>query len=199
MQATEYIVHEHAQLDIFIAVTTAQAREEFLDIQLVGRGAQSNVTIVSVLDQQEHYSLTTRQNHLAPQTQSSVITKSIVRDAACSSYCGTIHINQSAPGSQAIQESYALVMGGGTAHAKAVPALEVLTDDVQCRHGSAIGYLTPEHVFYAMSRGLSQSQAELMIMQGFLEEALNRCPDTTIRATINQRVQAKLINYGEII
>ena len=184
----------YAQLDLFIAVTACA--QLVLEVNLNGQHAHSKLHILGLIYNKENFSLTTRQLHNAPDTQSSVITKSIVRDAARSTYHGTIIINRDAHKTIANQESYALVMDA-LAAAQAIPALEILTNDVQCRHGSAIGYLTDEKIMYAVSRGLSVRDAEYMIMQGFLEELLQKCADPKIRATITASVQAKLIKQGK--
>ena len=104
--------------------------------------------------------------HTTPDTQSSVIVKSIIQDNARSYYSGYIFVGENALNSESDQQSSALLFNDARAHA--IPALEILTNDVQCKHGSAIGYINPDQLFYMQSRGLLLEQAELLIKNGFL-------------------------------
>jgi hypothetical protein len=78
-----------------------------------------------------------------------------------------ILIKENAIQSQAEQKTHALLLGD---HARfhGVPALEVLNHEVQCKHGSAVGYINDENRFYLMARGLTVENAERLIIEGFL-------------------------------
>jgi Fe-S cluster assembly protein SufD len=55
------------------------------------------------------------------------------------------------------------------AKAEAVPELEILSDDVKCSHAASISRIPAEHLFYLQSRGLNQTQAEELVVEGFLD------------------------------
>lgn len=122
-----------------------------------------------MLNNNTHVQLTTQQLHTAPATTSTILVKSLLRDASQSSYTGTIRITQDGIGANAEQNSYALLLSS-EARAYAHPSLEVLTHDVQCAHGAAVDTFDAEHLFYVQSRGLSDTQAEKLITQSFFAE-----------------------------
>ena len=67
---------------------------------------------------------------------------------------------------------------------KRIPGLEILADRVQCSHGSAISSISPEEIFYLLSRGIPEQTARSMIAQGFLKHALEQFSDEPLRAAV---------------
>ncbi|MGE0206938.1 MAG: SufD family Fe-S cluster assembly protein, partial [Candidatus Babeliales bacterium] len=70
------------------------------------------------------------------------------------------------------------------AHARSEPNLEVKTNNVSCKHGSAVGTLDPEHVFYMQARGLSVQKAQELYTDGFLQAVFDGLPDV-IKKSVN--------------
>ena len=70
------------------------------------------------------------------------------------------------------------------AEANSIPGLEILADRVQCSHGSAISSISPEEIFYLLSRGIPEQTARSMIAQGFLKHALEQFSDEPLRAAV---------------
>jgi len=64
----------------------------------------------------------------------------------------------------------------GTATADSIPKLEILADDVKCAHGATVGPVDREQIFYLMSRGVSRTVAEQLIVLGFFRQTLERSP-----------------------
>jgi len=62
------------------------------------------------------------------------------------------------------------------AKAHSVPNLEILCDDVLCGHGSSVGPLEEEHMYYLQSRGLSPARAERLLVKGFFREVIDKLP-----------------------
>ena len=62
------------------------------------------------------------------------------------------------------------------------PELEILNDDVQCAHGSTIGDLDQECLFYLRSRGVDEFVARKLLIEAFVGEVIDRAPDVPIRA-----------------
>ncbi len=73
-----------------------------------------------------------------------------------------------------------------SAKAVSIPSLEILTNDVQCSHGSAVGQLDQGHIFYLMARGLQEVQAKQLLLESFIE---NSILDETVINTLQQKVQ----------
>ena len=79
-----------------------------------------------------------------------------------------------------MQQHRALLLGKN-ACAQAVPQLEIYADDVKCAHGSAIGFLDQEQMFYLQSRGLDEEQARTLLTTAFLNEILDDIEDDEVR------------------
>ena len=108
------------------------------------------------------------QLHTAPYTKSLVEIKTVLDGKARFEYHGKIRIEPTACNSNAHQENKNIILSQ-EAKALSIPSLEALTNDVQCGHGSAISYISEDHLFYLASRGITRSQATEMIIQGFLQ------------------------------
>ncbi len=117
----------------------------------------------------DSFSLTTIQKHLAPNTESNILIKSVLKDTSRLDYSGTILIEKDAQRSNASLENRNLLIGNRSS-AETKPFLEILTDDVQCHHSATTAPLNPDHIAYLESRGISRSNAERLLVEGFLED-----------------------------
>lgn len=107
-------------------------------------------------------------HHKAPHTRANTTLKGVARDHASITFVGRIIIEEDCGDSHSFLTERILLLSD-TAHAKAVPDLEIMTDDVSCSHAASVSNIPDEHIFYLMSRGLTRLQAEEMIVEGFLE------------------------------
>ena len=73
-----------------------------------------------------------------------------------------------------------------------IPGLEIEADDVRCTHGATAGQIPDEYVFYLMARGIDRGNAERMIVQGFLEEVIDRIPVEGVRSKLETEIARKL-------
>ena len=77
------------------------------------------------------------------------------------------------------------------AKANAIPGLEIEANEVKASHGATAKPVDPEQKFYLMSRGLSEEQAEAMVVTGFLARTIEKIPDEKLRRVILQAVEDK--------
>ncbi len=149
-----------------------------LDItsRLSGSNAELMCSALYALNGTQQVAINTRQIHEGEETKSCCLIKGFVRDRATAAYHGVIRIEETAHKSQASQENATLVLSA-SAKAVSIPSLEVLTNDVQCSHGTAIGKLYDEHLFYLQSRGLSSAAAQQFMLEGFFAPLLHGLPD----------------------
>gem|GEM_PF-2805960 len=113
--------------------------------------------------------------HNAKSTISEIKSRGILDDESKAIYRSAITITNQAPSSIAHQRCNVLLVGEDT-HCDAIPVLDVSHDDVSCSHGVAIGRLRDDLLFYLTSRGLTQEQAKMLILQGFLEDFFKIVP-----------------------
>ena len=157
-----------------VACTALYTKEIYthLEVFLDGRQAQTAIKIGSLSDTNECIWLKTLQKHTAPQTESSLLIKGLLHEASQAIHLGMIHIDQAATRVKASQESKHVLLHHN-ARAHTIPSLQVLTDDVHCAHGSAIGSFNHEQLLYMHARGLDQKKAQELLVHAFLHEVID--------------------------
>ena len=114
-------------------------------------------------------------NHRGPKSTSQVLLKGAVEDSAQSIFSGLVRIEKPAIGASAFETNRNLVLSPD-AKANSIPNLEILCDDVICGHGSSVGPLEEDHLYYLGSRGISPGRAERLLVRGFFREVLDQLP-----------------------
>jgi Fe-S cluster assembly protein SufD len=172
------------------ALGGGQLKAEVRNI-LKGRGAESNLNGIILGSNNERFNFNTIEDHIAPDTRSSIDFRVALKDEAQSIYHGNIQVSKSAQKTDAFQSNKNLLLGE-KAHADSIPKLEILADDVKCSHGATVGPVDRKQVFYLMSRGLSESQAEELIVNGFFHQVVADCPIAGIADWLDSLVAKKI-------
>jgi Fe-S cluster assembly protein SufD len=159
--------------------------------QLAGPGASAGIYGLVFGEGEQRLTHHTRQSHEAPHTASDCLFKAALMGRARSIYTGLIRIEKTAVQANAYQASKNILLSK-EARANAIPMLEILTDDVKCGHGAAVGSLDEDQRFYLMSRGLDRREAERAIVEGFFEDVLARVPVSGARDALRSAIDAKL-------
>lgn len=128
--------------------------------------------------------------HTVPYTSSHVEHSSLALGGS-SVFNGTIRIEKKAIKTRASQKNRHLLLMPSQVTA-AMPKLEILTDDVQCSHGTSTSQIDPEHLFYLQSRGLSLSEAHRMIMEAFATVVLDRIPSVSLK----EHLKIQMVEYS---
>jgi len=137
------------------------------------------------LSKQQHHELKTNVNHKHQNCKSSQLVKSILLDKSNGTYQGKIYVDKDAQKTNGYQLSKALVLSENSAF-NSKPELEIYADDVKCSHGSTTGNIDQNSIFYLMSRGLSKEQANKMLVEGFLNEAIETITEPNIQSLISK-------------
>ncbi|MCA9915968.1 MAG: SufD family Fe-S cluster assembly protein, partial [Anaerolineae bacterium] len=74
-----------------------------------------------------------------------------------------------------------------------IPGLEIEADDVACSHAATFGTLEEQPIYYLMSRGIQRPQAELMLIEGFFDELLQRIPFERVQERLMAEIEAKIV------
>jgi Fe-S cluster assembly protein SufD len=154
-----------------------------METDLQGRGADGRVTGAYVGHGRQHIDYDTTQEHAAPDTTSDLAFRGILRDRATAVWSGMIRVEPDAQRTDAFQESRNLLLSDG-AHADAVPGLEIEANDVRCTHAATVARIDREQLFYAQSRGLERSEAERLLVSGFLGVVSGRLSDSPFLQTV---------------
>ncbi len=158
---------------------------------LAGPGATSRVTGAYFADGTQHLDYDTFQEHMAPSTTSDFAFKGALRDEARAVWRGMIRVEEGAQKTNAYQENRNLLLSK-TAHADSIPGLEIMANDVRCTHGATLGRVDRELLFYLMTRGLTRSEAERLIVRGFFQDVLDRVELEPVRDALAAALEARI-------
>jgi Fe-S cluster assembly protein SufD len=142
---------------------------------LSGQGAKSEISGAVFGFGQGKSDIHTFHDHVEKRTFSNIVLRVVLQDRARSAYTGLIRIGTNASYSEAFQENQNLLLSGDV-RAESIPELEILTDEVQCKHGVTVGPVEEELLFYLMSRGVPREDAVRLLVAGFLEPVLGHIP-----------------------
>lgn len=141
------------------------------EVQMDGQQSQASAHITTISLENGHCSIETKQQHSGFNSTSTVTVKQLVEDASVSHSDSLVDILPSAKHAVAHQKHKALLLSK-LAKAYANPQLKVqYNNQVQCSHGSAISKLDDVLLWYLMTKGISQSQARLLLLEGFFADS----------------------------
>jgi Fe-S cluster assembly protein SufD len=162
-----------------------------IENDLAGQGATSRVTGAYFADGDQHLDYDTLQEHQAPNTTSDFAFKGALRDDATAVWRGMIRVEPDAQKTNAYQENRNLLLSP-TAHADSIPGLEIQANDVRCTHGATVSQVDRDQLFYAMARGLTQPDAERLILRGFFQDVLDRIELEPVREALGEALEARI-------
>lgn len=161
------------------------------EVSLLEKGSSSDVMAVYYGDHEQLLDFRTLQDHRAEHTTSTLLFKGAVEDTARSVYSGMIHLREEAQQSEAYQTNRNLVLDHG-AHAESIPNLMIEANDVKCSHGSTVGPIDEEQMYYLATRGVSPADAEKLIVLGFFEDVFSRLSIPALIEPLRRSVNEKL-------
>lgn len=162
----------------------AVVRNQFF-VHSTGEAAEIGLRGASLLAGQQHGDTTLFVDHIASGCQSRELFKAVLDDESRAVFQGKIAVHQGAQQTDARMMARALLLSD-TAEANSKPELEIFADDVQCGHGSTAGGVDEELKFYLMARGLPEKEAQALLVQAFVGEAIDTVAhDGTREALMN--------------
>lgn len=181
---TRITLEENAQLDYQLAISGGAYVKEWIDVACIGQGAQASIRGAYVCTDKRVVHIISSQQHHAAHTTSALAINGIVLDHGHAAYQGMVHIGQHAARADASQNNKNMLIGS-QAQAHSVPSLEVLTHDVRCAHGSAVGQLDEELLYYMQARGIMRNDAQRLLLTAFLAEVIH---DEALQSQLLARV-----------
>ncbi len=166
----------------------AEARVEWVDgnigsrltmkypsVYLMGPKASGEVLSVAYAGPGQHQDAGAKMIHAAPETTSTIVSKSISKDGGVTTYRGTVHVNEGATGAKSFVRCDALLLDDRSV-SETKPYMEVAERDASIGHEATVAKIGEDQLFYLMTRGLSESQAMSMIVNGFIEPVTKTLP-----------------------
>ncbi|HEU5207211.1 MAG TPA: Fe-S cluster assembly protein SufD [Gaiellaceae bacterium] len=184
-------VERDAELDWVAGGFGSAKGKVWIQNDLAGQGATSRVTGAYFADGTQHLDYDTFQEHMAPSTTSDFAFKGALRDTARAVWRGMIRVEEGAQKTNAYQENRNLLLSK-SAHADSIPGLEIMANDVRCTHGATLGQVDREQLFYLMTRGLTRSEAERLIVRGFFQDVLDRVELEPVREALASALEARI-------
>jgi Fe-S cluster assembly protein SufD len=169
------VLERDSRLRLFAATFGSRLQKAYWDALLEGPGAEATLTGVCFGGGTQHLDHQSLQAHRAPSTRSNLMLKVAVRDRAQSVYGGLITVERQAQHTDGYVQNRNLMLSHG-ARASGIPMLEIQANDVRCSHGVTAGHIDDDERFYLRSRGIAPAEADRVIVRGFMQEAVDRCP-----------------------
>lgn len=142
---------------------------------LRGEGASAEFTGVSFAGHGQNLDTGAKVIHAAPNTTSTINSKSISKNGGNATYRGLIKINANAAGSKSVVSCESLMLDNDS-KSDTIPVIDIQNDDVIMSHEAKIGKISDEAIFYLMSRGITEEEAKSMIVRGFVEPISKELP-----------------------
>jgi Fe-S cluster assembly protein SufD len=185
------VLGPNAHLRFFGATLGARLQKSYWDVILEGAGAEADLAGICFGDGEQHLDHQSLQAHRAPETRSDLMLKVAVRDRARSVYSGLIDVAPEAVHANGYVQNRNLLLSHG-AKADSVPRLEIRANDVRCGHGATAGHIDDDQRFYFQSRGVARTEADSLIVRGFMDDALARVPHAGVRDLLGGLLDAEI-------
>jgi Fe-S cluster assembly protein SufD len=176
-----------------ISLGGAVVRNE-VNVALTGEGASVVLEGLYVLTGRQHVDNHTVIDHARPHCESLELYKGILDESARGIFDGKIIVRPGAQKTVSRQTNNNLLLSE-TAIADSKPTLEIFNDDVKCNHGSTIGQLNEESLFYLRSRGISDAEARSLLVYAFASEIVDRMKVEAVREQVRRVMFQALPNH----
>ena len=167
--------YERSTVEWVDANTGSRLTMKYPAIYLRGEGATAEVISVAVAGKGQHQDTGAKAVHLAPNTTSRIVSKSVSKDGGRATYRGQLRVAPGATGVTASVRCDALMLDDQS-RSDTYPYIDIQEDDTTMTHEATVGKVSAEQVFYLMSRGLTENEATNLIVQGFLEVFTKELP-----------------------
>jgi Fe-S cluster assembly protein SufB len=167
--------YTNATVEWIDANTGSRLTMKYPAIYLRGENSTADIISVAVAGRGQHQDTGAKAIHLAPNTRSRIVSKSVSKDGGRTSYRGQLKVSPGATGVLASVRCDALMLDDQS-RSDTYPYIDIQEDDTTMTHEATVGKISAEQVFYLMSRGLTENEAQNLIVQGFLEVFTKELP-----------------------
>jgi Fe-S cluster assembly protein SufB len=169
------VAHEQATMEWIDGNLGSKLTMKYPSIYLMGEGAHGEVLSIAFAGRGQHQDAGGKAVHVAPNTTSTITSKSISKDGGRASYRGLLEVAPGATRSKSKVVCDALLLDEES-RSDTYPTIRIGEDDVDVGHEATVSKIGEEQLFYLMSRGLSEEEASGMIVGGFIEPFTRELP-----------------------
>ncbi len=181
----------HARFNEFLFTAGADVVRNQLFVRFAGEGTIAGIRGASLLRGRQHADTTLLADHAVGGCTSRQVFKSVLDQESHGVFQGKIVVRPRAQKTDAKMATHALLLSD-TAEAVNKPELEIFADDVQCGHGATSGALDQDLLFYLGARGIPAKEAEALLIQAFVGEAVEGIEHAGLRDALMDQVVAWL-------
>ena len=182
--------------DHSIALGAALSRND-IDVRFEAEGGDCVLNGLFVLDGRRVADTHSRIDHAKPHCSSRQLYKGIVDGQARGVFNGLVVVRPGAQKTDAVQTNQNLLLSR-EALVHSTPQLEILADDVKCKHGSTTGQLDPVALFYLRSRGIGEAAARSLLTWAFASDLVRKMEIEPLRRTVERHLQAHLPGVADL-
>lgn len=161
-----------------------------LDLVFKGEGSDCHCNGCVIADKRQHVDNNTLIDHQVGHCSSNELYKYVLTDSAVGAFAGRILVRHGAEKTKS-QETNQNLCATRQARMYSQPMLEIYADDVQCNHGSTVGQLNDEAIFYMRQRGISLDEAKLLLEQAFVNEVIDKMELAPLRDRLHHLVEMR--------
>jgi Fe-S cluster assembly protein SufB len=148
---------------------------KYPSVYMLGEHSHGEVLSVAMAGEGQHQDAGAKMVHQAPNTSSTIISKSIARGGGRTSYRGLVQVLEGAEHTKSTVKCDALLVDT-ISRSDTYPYVDVREDDVQMGHEATVSKISDDQLFYLMSRGMTEDEAMAMIVRGFIEPIARELP-----------------------
>jgi len=164
-----------------------------LTIKVDGNNCETNLNGLYLGKNKDHIDNHTIVDHKKPYCNSNEIYKGILDNDSVGVFNGKVYVRQDAQITNAFQQNNNLLLSDN-ASVNSKPELEIYADDVKCSHGSTIGQMDDEAIFYLQSRGLSRKSAMNLMINAFAKDTLSKISIEALATYIEDKIEERFGN-----
>ena len=165
----------HATMEWVDGNLGAKVTMKYPSVYLNGEGARGTMLSIAVAHKGIHQDSGSRMLHNAPNTSSSIVSKSIAKGGGSTDYRGTVNFGENSSGSKAYVECDTIIMDDMSS-SDTIPTNSIKNSNVAMEHEATVSKISEEELYYLESRGIPERKATEMIIMGFVEPFTKQLP-----------------------
>ena len=169
------LAHEDATVEWIDGNIGSKRTMKYPSINLVGQGAHGEVLSIAFAGKGQEQDTGGKIIHAADNTSSVITSKSISKDRGIASYRGLLKVTENLKNVRSRVVCDALIIDPDS-HSNTFPYMEIESDDVSIEHEARVSQISEDQLFYLMSRGFTEEEASMMIINGFLDPLIKQLP-----------------------
>ena len=177
-----------------ITLVNGSTRNDYR-IDVVGEHCETHLYGMAIAGGEQHIDNHTDICHHVGHCSSNELFKYILEDNARGAFSGRILVDPDSPKVEAYQGNKNICTSN-KAKMYTKPQLEIYTDDVKCSHGSTIGQLDQDAIFYMQTRGISKDEARMLLMQAFMTDIIASVRMDSLKNRLRHLIDKRL--YGKL-